>query len=157
MPDRTKSALILLAAVLLLQAGLATAEDGVAALTGRRPAVRAFSFSRPAPGQYSLSLYGRDYRWSERLTLLEFVAGPSERPGLALFIPGRTPDAAKDPRLITGRVSLGSVEAWRDAVARLLDAMRRLIHGGPRTDELLPSPSPGSPGPGLARVSGRGV
>ncbi|MHB0884967.1 MAG: hypothetical protein ACYC41_03705 [Bacillota bacterium] len=152
MPDRTKSALILLAAVLLLQAGLAVAEDGVAALTGRRSEGRAFSLARPAPGQYSLSLYGHDYRWSERLTVLEFMAGPSDRPGLALFVPGRTPEASKGLRFITGRVSLGSVEAWRDAVARLFEALRRLIQGGPRTDEPLPAP-----GLGLARVSGRGV
>lgn len=154
-PDRAKTALIMLAVALLLQAGLATAEDGVAALTGRRPPGRAFSLARPAPGQYSVSLFGRDYRWSERLTLLEFIAGPSERPGLALFVPGRAPDApdaAEAPRFITGRLSLGSVEAWRDAFAALLEALRRLFQGGPRVDEPSPAPSPG-----LARLSGHGV
>ncbi|MHB8927862.1 MAG: hypothetical protein ACYC9Q_09450 [Bacillota bacterium] len=152
MPDRPKTAVILLAVILLLQVGLGTAEDGITALTGRRQVGRALSLARPAPGHYALSLFGHDYRWSERLAGLGFEAGAGDRPGLALFIPGHGPAGGASRSFFTGRVWLGSVEAWREAVGRCLEALRRALGGGPGTD-----PPARLPGPGLACVSGSGV
>jgi len=143
MPDRARIAAILLAAVILLQVGLSTAEGGVSALTGRRPLGRALSFARTAPGRYALTLFGHDYRWSERLAGLGLEARSPDDPGsgLILFLPGREPSERGGGWFISGRVALGSVQGWRAVIAGFLKALRRLV-GHPAG----PAPGPALPG-----------
>ncbi|HEY3314027.1 MAG TPA: hypothetical protein VGL40_01915 [Bacillota bacterium] len=101
MPDRFKTAAIFLAAIVILQFGLSTAEAGLSYLAGRPFAGQAFSVDRPEPGVYALSLVGHRGHLSETLTVAELRRQPA------------------------GRIALGTVEAWRGALKRLWNALGR--------------------------------